>query len=125
VVAYWKAEVAYLEHCRNLRASWPAEAARAIVNLRASWPAEAARAIVSSGEPRWNASSSMCLTRQASRSSLSGRTRTRRPSALRHLISSSQNLQAYFTRRPLKKPALVVFCLMLAVSPCSAALCTP
>src|SRR5882757_5079037 len=27
---------------------------------------------------------------------------------------------AYFTRRPLKNPALVVFCLMLAVSPCSA-----
>jgi hypothetical protein len=26
----------------------------------------------------------------------------------------------YFTRRPLKDPALVVFCLMLAVSPCSA-----
>ena len=26
----------------------------------------------------------------------------------------------YFTRRPLKKPALVVFCLMFAVSPCSA-----
>src|SRR5450755_3375500 len=28
----------------------------------------------------------------------------------------------YFTRRPLKKPALVVFCLILAVSPCSAVL---
>jgi hypothetical protein len=27
--------------------------------------------------------------------------------------------QAYFTRLPLKNPALVVFCLMLAVSPCS------
>jgi len=26
----------------------------------------------------------------------------------------------YFTRRPLKKPAFVVFCLILAVSPCSA-----
>jgi hypothetical protein len=26
----------------------------------------------------------------------------------------------YFTRRPLKNPAFVVFCLILAVSPCSA-----
>ena len=31
----------------------------------------------------------------------------------------------YFTRRPLKNPALVVFCLILAVSPCSAVLTSP
>ena len=31
----------------------------------------------------------------------------------------------YFTRRPLKNPALVVFCLILAVSPCSAILTSP
>jgi hypothetical protein len=31
----------------------------------------------------------------------------------------------YFTRRPLKNPALVVFCLMLAVSPCSAVFTSP
>lgn len=31
----------------------------------------------------------------------------------------------YFTRRPLKKPAFVVFSFMLAVSPCSAVLTSP
>jgi hypothetical protein len=34
-------------------------------------------------------------------------------------------VRRYFTRRPLKKPALVVFCLTLAVSPCSAVLTSP
>src|ERR1700730_7585821 len=29
----------------------------------------------------------------------------------------------HFTRRPLKNPAFVVFCLMFAVSPCSAEFC--
>jgi hypothetical protein len=38
--------------------------------------------------------------------------------------SSGKYLAVYFTRRPLKNPAFVVFCLMLAVSPCSAVLFT-
>jgi len=32
---------------------------------------------------------------------------------------------SYFTRRPLKNPALVVFCFILAVSPCSAVFTSP
>jgi hypothetical protein len=35
-------------------------------------------------------------------------------------LRSNSSRRRYFTRRPLKNPALVVFCLMLAVSPCSA-----
>src|ERR1700736_1153724 len=38
--------------------------------------------------------------------------------------SGNRCLVVYFTRRPLKNPAFVVFCLMLAVSPCSAVLST-
>jgi hypothetical protein len=38
--------------------------------------------------------------------------------------SGNTCLAAYFTRRPLKNPAFVVFCLMLAVSPCSSVLST-
>ena len=35
-------------------------------------------------------------------------------------INNNYTVPGYFTRRPLKKPAFVVFCLMLAVSTCSA-----
>jgi hypothetical protein len=62
---------------------------------------------------------SRCLVRARSQLIL----RHRRP-AYEHSCRLSQVTHAlarsHFTRRPLKKPALVVFCLMLAVSPCSA-----
>jgi hypothetical protein len=49
-----------------------------------------------------------------------GQPRQRSPSGLSSAKRIDMTERGYLTRRPLKNPALVVFCFMLAVSPCSA-----